>query len=157
MRRTFHPGFVMVVLYCLVAASAMAAPRSGGSFVFCAPYGGDLFSLDMHRTARTQDYIVGINLNRSLYRWDAATNQPVIDLAEGVSISDDGRVYTFDLRKNVTFHNGRTMTADDIIWSYNRIMKPETTSSAINFISKHQGCPRGSGRKGRPHHRPQEA
>ena len=48
---------------CLIATGPAAA-SSGGTFVFCAPYGGDLFSLDMHKTSRTQDYIVGLNINK---------------------------------------------------------------------------------------------
>lgn len=118
---------------------AMAQP-SGGTFVFCAPYGGDLFSLDMHKTSRSQDYIVGLNLNRSLYKWDADQNKPVLDLAQSVKISGEGKVYTYSLRKNVTFHNGRGLTADDIIWSYNRIAQPETASSASTYIANIEGA-----------------
>jgi len=33
-----------------------------------------------------------------------------------------GLVHTFKLRDDAYFHHGRRMTADDIIWSYNRIM-----------------------------------
>ncbi len=135
----------VILLSCLLAFSLVgngfaATPRSGGTFVFCAPYGGDIFSLDMHRTTRTQDYIVGLNIFRSLYRWDASTNLPVLDLATKVETSDDGLTYTFSLRKDVFFHNGRPMTADDIIYSYERIMKPETASSAIIFIRNIKGA-----------------
>jgi peptide/nickel transport system substrate-binding protein len=39
-----------------------------------------------------------------------------------VTPSEDGLVYTYKLRDDVYFHNGRKMTADDIIYSYTRIM-----------------------------------
>jgi peptide/nickel transport system substrate-binding protein len=140
MKRSVLCILLITIALAVVLTPAWAAPRKGGTFVFCAPYGGDIFSLDMHRTARTQDYIVGLNINRSLYKWNAATNHPVLDLATSVDISTDGLVYTFHLRKNVKFHNGRTMTADDIIWSYNRIMTPKTASSAVNDIRNIQGA-----------------
>ncbi len=35
---------------------------------------------------------------------------------------DDGLTYTYKLRDDAYFHNGRKMTADDIIWSFTRIM-----------------------------------
>ena len=133
---------VISILICLVFSHTAFAIRTGGSFVFCAPYGGDVFSLDMHRTSNTQDYIVGMNINRSLYKWDTATNLPVPDLATQVTSSPDGLVHTYTLRKNVKFHNGRTLTADDIIYSYTRIMDPKTASSGAMFIKGIKGADR---------------
>ncbi len=127
-----------VTAFLVTTGGALAS--SGGTFIFCAPYGGDLFSLDMHKTSRTQDYIVGLNINRSLYRWDADQSKPVLDLATGVTISADGKTYTFTLRKGVKFHNGRTLTADDVIWSYNRIAQPKTASSAASYIANIKGA-----------------
>ncbi|WP_019400181.1 ABC transporter substrate-binding protein [Chelatococcus sp. GW1] len=47
-------------------------------------------------------------------------------LAEKVDVSPDGRTYTFTLRKGVKFHNGAELTADDVLWSWNRYMDPKT-------------------------------
>jgi peptide/nickel transport system substrate-binding protein len=47
-------------------------------------------------------------------------------LAEKVELSDDGRTYTFRLRKNLKFHNGAELTAEDAVWSWNRYMDPKT-------------------------------
>ena len=41
-------------------------------------------------------------------------------LAESWSISPDAKVYEFNLRKGVKFHNGDTMTADDVVFSFQR-------------------------------------
>ena len=49
-------------------------------------------------------------------------------LATGYTVSDDGLVYTFDLRPGVTFHNGRPFTADDVVYSYERVADVETGS-----------------------------
>ena len=54
--------------------------------------------------------------------------QPVPDLAESWKVSDDGLTYAFTLRKGVRFHNGREMVADDVRFSFERLLRPETAS-----------------------------
>lgn len=43
-------------------------------------------------------------------------------LAEEWPETPDDRTYIFKLRKNVVFHNGKPFTADDVIWSYDRLL-----------------------------------
>ena len=50
------------------------------------------------------------------------------DLAERWDISDDGRVYTFYLRKDAKFHDGKPVTAEDVRWSLERVADPNTLS-----------------------------
>ncbi|WP_051401874.1 ABC transporter substrate-binding protein [Advenella kashmirensis] len=47
-------------------------------------------------------------------------------LAKKIDISQDGLTYTFTLRDNVKFHNGKPMTSADVLWSWNRYMDPKT-------------------------------
>lgn len=47
-------------------------------------------------------------------------------LAGKVEMSADGRTYTFTLRDGVKFHNGAPLTAEDVVWSWNRQMTPAT-------------------------------
>jgi ABC-type transport system substrate-binding protein len=47
-------------------------------------------------------------------------------LAESWDISDDGLEYTFYIRKGVKFHNGRALTTDDIKWTYEKYLDPDT-------------------------------
>jgi len=121
----------VAALFLFFGFSGVSAetPRSGGTFNFVAPYGGDIVTLDGHQIRRTQDEIVAMQFNRGLYVWDALKKQPVLELADKVDISPDGMTYVFDIKKNVKFHNGRKMTVDDIIWSLNRIatLKPSPT------------------------------
>jgi peptide/nickel transport system substrate-binding protein len=46
------------------------------------------------------------------------TTEPIPELAESWDISDDGLVYTFNLREDVTWHDGEQLTADDIVFNY---------------------------------------
>lgn len=58
-----------------------------------------------------------------------------LELAESVDISDDGLVYTFKLHP-ANFHNGRAVVADDVVFSYQRLVAPETASpSAADLAS----------------------
>lgn len=108
----------------VAAAGAQQAqtPRKGGTIRMTAPYAASFGSLDPHTTPRAQDEIVGKALNRTLYNWDSVNNKLVLELATAVTASPDGLVHTFKLRDDVYFHNGRKMTADDLIWSWTRVM-----------------------------------
>ncbi len=50
------------------------------------------------------------------------------NLAKDWKVSEDGLVWTFNLHDNIKFHNGREMTADDFVYSFTRIVDPETAS-----------------------------
>ncbi len=55
----------------------------------------------------------------------------VPELAEKWEISGDGTVYTFHLRANAKFHDGRAVTAEDVIYSWERAAAPETQSDTV--------------------------
>jgi peptide/nickel transport system substrate-binding protein len=121
MRKLFWLAFAGFALLQAAVAGAQT-PRRGGTIRMTAPYAASFGSLDPHATPRIQDDIVNKAIHRTLYNWDTASARPVLELARSVSVSDDGLVYTYKLRDDAYFHNGRRMTADDIIWSYTRIM-----------------------------------
>ncbi|PVV84934.1 peptide ABC transporter substrate-binding protein [Dehalogenimonas alkenigignens] len=51
------------------------------------------------------------------------------DIAESWTISADGTMYTFKLRKDVKFHDGRPVTSADIKYSFERALTPSTGST----------------------------
>lgn len=60
---------------------------------------------------------------------EVAPNGDIIpSLATDWTISDDELTYTFNLRDDVTFHNGRAMTSADVKYTIERIQNPETNS-----------------------------
>jgi len=54
--------------------------------------------------------------------WSDAQGNIVPLLAESWSTSDDGTVYTFNLRSGVRFHDGSTLTASDVVFSLQRML-----------------------------------
>jgi len=54
--------------------------------------------------------------------------KPVPDIAESWQTSDDGKTYTFYLRKGIKFHDGKEVTAHDFKYSWERACHPETGS-----------------------------
>ena len=61
--------------------------------------------------------------------WIDEKNQPAPALATGWESSKDGTTWTFELRKGVTFHNGKPLTTDDVIFTFNRL-KDKTIGAA---------------------------
>ena len=74
--------------------------------------------------------------------WTGANNlmevgpdgQLVPELAENVE-SDDAKTWVFNLRKGVEFHNGKTLTADDIVANFAYHMNEENASAAFGLLS----------------------
>jgi peptide/nickel transport system substrate-binding protein len=122
MRKLIGLAAATVVLAAAGLAQAEDTPRRGGTIRMTAPYAASFGSLDPQVTPRAQDDIVGKAIHRTLYNWDTAQNKLVLELAKSVSVSEDGLTYTYKLRDDAFFHNGRKMTADDIIYSFTRIM-----------------------------------
>ena len=106
----------------LAGTANAQTPRKGGTVRLTAPYGASFNSLDIHTTPRTQDGIYAHVIHRTLYNWDPVANKPALELAKDVKVSGGGLVYTYTLRDDAYFHNGRKMTADDVIYSFTRLM-----------------------------------
>jgi peptide/nickel transport system substrate-binding protein len=121
-------------------ANAQQTPRKGGTIRMTAPYAASFGSLDPQVTPRAQDDIVNKAIHRTLYNWDTANSKLVLELAKSVDVSADGLVYTYHLRDDAYFHNGRKMTADDVIWSYTRIMDGSKGYPGARYIRLIKGA-----------------
>ena len=56
-------------------------------------------------------------------------------LAAGWEVSPDGTLYTFYLRQDASFHNGRPVTAEDVVFSWERAVDPATGSdTAMTYL-----------------------
>jgi peptide/nickel transport system substrate-binding protein len=76
------------------------------------------------------------NISRQVSGCLAQINQDNISepwMAESWEASDDLRTWTFRLR-DLTWHNGRQFTADDVMWNFQHILDPATGSSSIGLM-----------------------
>jgi peptide/nickel transport system substrate-binding protein len=75
---------------------------------------------------------------------DAANNvQP--RLATEWTASDDGLTYTFTLAQNVTFHDGSPLTAEDVVWTFNRLRNPDLELPTADLYSNIKEITAGDG------------
>ena len=97
--------------------------------------GPDPASLDPIQAVDVYRGQLVVYLYDGLVRFQDGEARP--NLAESWEISDDGRVYTFHLRDDVQFHNGRAFQAEDVRYSFERALRPESQSPltwVFNFI-----------------------
>jgi len=66
--------------------------------------------------------------------------RPIPDLAGSWRVSEDGRTYTFFLKRGILFHNGRELTADDVLYSFERVLRPQTCSPRTWVLSRIAGA-----------------
>lgn len=68
------------------------------------------------------------------------TLEPVPDIAASWAVSADGRTYTFTLKPGVRFFNGRPVSAGDFVYSFRRVLSPETRSPRTWVLSRIRGA-----------------
>jgi len=86
-----------------------------------------------------QGGIFNVLVNKALYstlvRYHYETLVPVGDLAESWDLSDDGKVYTFKLRKNVKWHDGHPFTAKDVAFTFKTWLNPKIPFYLRRFVT----------------------
>jgi ABC-type transport system substrate-binding protein len=81
------------------------------------------------------------HLYEGLVQWNEQS-QVVGNLAESWTVSPDGLLYTFNIKKGVKFHNGDPLTAQDFLYSINRALDPKTQSTvAGTYLNDILGAP----------------
>ena len=76
-------------------------------------------SLDPHQTVAAGTREVLFNVFEGLVKPNS-DGEMIPAVAEKYTLSEDGTTYTFTLREGVKFHNGQTVTAEDVVYSINR-------------------------------------
>ena len=92
-------------------------------------YPTNLTTLDPHLTTNSATRDVARQIFEQLLVLDENYEvQP--SLAQSYDVSDDGLVYTFNLRQGVTFHNGKELVAEDIVASMDKWMETSSQGKA---------------------------
>ena len=74
-------------------------------------------------------------LFEGLLRLNPKTLEPEPMLAESWEMSDDGKVWTFHLRKGVKWSDGKPLTADDVIFTFDVIYDPKVPTSIRDLLT----------------------
>src|SRR5579871_4792409 len=126
---------LLVMLFVTIGALNPVAAQSSPVTLRMALQEGDANSLDPQQYQTLGELQILSNVYEGLVSYDAKTLQPVPDLATSWDVSTDGLTYTFHLRSGVTFTNGRALTADDVVYSFNRLANPKVaTTYATSLI-----------------------
>jgi len=102
-------------------------PAGGGTLNVAYP--ANPATLDPHLTTNQATRDVARNIYEQLVTLNK-NYEVVPQLAESYEISEDGKVYTFHLRKGVHFHNGKEMKAEDVVASMEKWLSTSTQGQA---------------------------
>lgn len=79
-------------------------------------------SLDPAQVTAVNDFRIMMNLYDGLVRYADGTLDVEPALASEWSINEDGTVYTFTLRDDVTFHDGSPLDAEAVVFNFQRML-----------------------------------
>lgn len=111
MKRTLA---LILALVIVLSMSVIAAADGKDTLIVAAPDESDNLSTTGHDALQTA--FLNVLSYNGLMKLDYNMN-PVPDLAESYTVSEDGCTWVFKLREGVKFHNGEELTADDVVAS----------------------------------------
>ncbi len=133
--------YFIIVLFILIAASlltwhfsyrakhTMLIPKHGGTYTE-GIIGSPQYINPVLAQANDADQDISELVFSGLMKYDSQ-GKLIPDLAEDYRIKEEGKVYEFDLRKNVAWHDGKLFTADDVIFTINILQDPDYRSPLI--------------------------
>jgi oligopeptide transport system substrate-binding protein len=132
----------------LVKKKTLAARSAAADELAEQPIQGGVFRYPLLQPIRTLDpaqalFSVDVMLIQQLYDGLIAFDQHlniVPSLAEFWEISPDGKTYTFELRDDARFHNGRKVTAQDCVFSFERLLSDGLNEHNYSYFSRIEGA-----------------
>jgi oligopeptide transport system substrate-binding protein len=120
-----------------IIGTTMLVMTAGGAFaetVLNRGNSADPESLDPHKTSTVYEANILRDLFTGLTAQDAKA-QVIPGAAESWKVSDDGKTYTFKLRADGKWSDGSPVTADDFVFSWQRLADPATASEYAYMLS----------------------
>lgn len=130
-------GLVIAGGGAMLAPSANAAKakiKKGGVLRIGVSGGGPTETQDAHLGGFTADTARQYQLYDRLVTRDS-NFKLVLELADSFTPNKTGNVWTIRVKKGVKFHNGRELTADDVIFTINRVLDPATKAIRSGALS----------------------
>ncbi|MFK4448947.1 peptide/nickel transport system substrate-binding protein [Caballeronia udeis] len=128
-RRIFVAGSTLIAASVLCPLSLRrASAQSSQSLI----WGSNLPpTLDPHALYDVPSAFTRVNLYDALFEYDGnpAVLKPV--LVDSYKISPDGKVYDFQLKEGVRFHDGGVLSASDVVYSFKRLLTLGTGPAAV--------------------------
>jgi peptide/nickel transport system substrate-binding protein len=103
------------------AGSPTGTPKRGGQLIAGLTGGDSSDTVDGQKGVNNVDFARIVSLYDALVIWDLNC-KPQLSLAESIEPNKDATLWTIKLRPGVVFHNGKPLTADDVIFSYQRVV-----------------------------------
>ena len=129
-------GLTAAVSPVLLTSTARAStPKKGGRLRLGTTGGETADSLDPRIMNNTLAQLINSTTRNHLVELDA-TGNAIPELAESWEVSPDAMKWFFKLRRGVEFHNGKTLTAEDVVFSINLHRGEETKSSAKGLVDQ---------------------
>lgn len=127
MKKVFFISFLALAMFVPALPALCLEPQAK---VLKLVYPNESTTMDTQ--LNHSDYMVPYNIYDRLIEkiTDPKTKQIVVipGLAESWSMSPDGKVYTFKIRKNAKFSDGTPVTAKDAAYTFDRLLDPDTKS-----------------------------
>ncbi len=117
----------------LAGAAFMASASAASAVTYVRGNDSDPETLDQHKTSTISEAHLLRDLYEGLVIYDPEANV-IPGVAESWQVSDDGTVYTFKLRADATWSNGDPVTAEDFVFSFQRIQNPETGAKYATIL-----------------------
>jgi len=107
-------------------------PVNGGTFIEGAVGKIELLNpLFVHQGTISHD--LAQLIFSGLTKYDTKTREIVADLAN-YKVSSNGKEYTFVIKENVSWHDGEPLTTDDVLFTYNSVIKnPAFSGTILNY------------------------
>ncbi|WP_128291137.1 peptide ABC transporter substrate-binding protein [Afifella aestuarii] len=115
------------------AAVALMAASASAEVTYTRGNDADPETLDQHKTSTISEANVLRDLYEGLVVYSSSA-KVVPGVAESWETSDDGLTWTFHLRDDAKWSNGEPLTAGDFVFSYQRIINPETGAKYANIL-----------------------
>ena len=127
-------GITLPTAISMAGDAIAATPKKGGKIRFGLGHGSTTDSLDP--ATFENGFMTGVGFLYGNHLTEVDNKGDLVpDLAANFSPSDDGKVWFFELRNGVEFHNGKTLSADDVITSLN-YHRGEKSKSAAKEIGR---------------------